>query len=205
MRSGTWAIGVTLLAVGCSSRPGAIRPPSVNPSRAARAAIEQYDRDGDGLLSEAEWSASPELSAVAENYDTSADRVLSADEIEDGIRIWQEGPVGARAVLFRVTMGGRPLSGATVRLVPAEFLGDSVKGAAGETNQSGAGNLSMAPEDRPRNAPNVALVQPGLYRVEITHPSNKIPEKYNANTVLGIEISGANPGPEGVTWQLSRS
>src|SRR5687767_1840895 len=99
MRSGTWRIVLALLlAAGCSSRPGKIRPPGVDPDDAADAAIEQHDRDGDGALSQAEWSASPELAAVAEHYDTTSDRALSAEEIAEGIRIWKEGPVGARAV-----------------------------------------------------------------------------------------------------------
>jgi hypothetical protein len=30
---------------------------------------------------------------------------------------------------------------------------------------------------------------PGLYLVEVTHPTAKIPEQYNSNTVLGKELS----------------
>jgi hypothetical protein len=61
----------------------------------------------------------------------------------------------------------------------------------------------MAAEDRPKNAPNMPLVQPGIYRVEITHPSVKIPAKYNTETTLGIEITSASPGPEGAIWSLT--
>jgi EF hand len=204
MRSAVWPVGIALiLAVGCSSRPGAIRPPSVDPDDAAGGAIEKYDRNGDGALSKDEWSDAPELVAVATQHDTTGDGALSADEIAEGIRIWQEGPVGARAVSFKITFNGRPLPGATVRLVPAEYLGEGVKAASGESGPDGSGKLRVAAEDLPKNAPNMALMQPGLYRVEITHPSVKIPEKYNAKTTLGIEVSGSNPGPQGITWALS--
>ena len=62
----------------------------------------------------------------------------------------------------------------------------------------------MAAEDRPRNAPNIPLMQPGLYHVEITHPSTKIPAKYNTQTTLGIEITSGNPGPEGAVLVAQR-
>ncbi|HEX2474823.1 MAG TPA: hypothetical protein VHK01_08760, partial [Lacipirellulaceae bacterium] len=169
---------------------------------AAAAAIDKYDQNGDGALSRDEWTQSPELSSVAAEYDTTGDSALAVDEIAEGIRIWQDGPVGARAVPFKVTFNGRPLAGASVRLLPAEYLGDAVKGASGESGPDGTGKLRLAPEDLPKNAPNMSLMQPGLYRVQITHPSVKIPEKYNSETTLGIEISGSNPGPQGITWTL---
>jgi hypothetical protein len=204
MRSAAWRVGIVFALIGgCSSRPSAIRPPSIDPDDAAATAIEMYDRSGDGSLSKDEWSQAPELAAVAAQYDTTGDGALAADEIAEGIRIWQEGPVGARAVSFKVSFNGRALPGATVRLIPAEYLDDAVKGASGQSGQGGSGKLRLAPEDLPENAPNMALMQPGLYRVEITHPSVRIPEKYNSQTTLGIEISGSNPGPQGITWHLS--
>ena len=48
-----------------------------------------------------------------------------------------------------VTLDGQRLSGAMVKLIPAPFLGDVIKGASGETGATGAGQLSMAAEDRP--------------------------------------------------------
>jgi hypothetical protein len=205
MRSGAWQAGIVfILATGCSSRPGAIRPPGVDPEDAAAAAIEKYDRNRDDALSRDEWSQVPELAAVAAGYDSSGDSALSAEEIAEGIRIWQEGPVGARPVPFKITVNGRPLAGATVRLLPADFLGDAVKGASGESGPGGSGKLRLAAEDLPKNAPNMALVQPGLYRVEITHPTVKIAAKYNSQTTLGVEITGSNPGPLGIDWALSQ-
>ena len=195
--------GLVLLAAGCSGRPGAIRPPDVDADAAAAQAVELHDGNGDGQLSKEEWSASPALVAVAPSYDKDADGNLSADEIAAGFAGWKQSGVGARAVPFAVLWNGRPLSGATVRLNPAPFFDGALKGASGESGPGGAGQLNMAPEDRPHNAPDIPLMQPGLYHVEITHASIKIPEKYNSQTTLGIEISGSNPGPEGIRWSLS--
>jgi hypothetical protein len=175
----------------------------VNPDDAATAALEQFDTNGDAALAQDEWNKSPVLASVAEQYDTSGDRTLSAEEIAEGIRGWQQGPVGVRVVPFKISYNGRPLSGAKVSLLPAEFLGGAVKPASGESGQLGTGKLRLAPEDLPKNAPKMPLMQPGLYRVEITHPSVKIPAKYNTQTTLGIEISGGNPGPQGIVWDLA--
>jgi hypothetical protein len=200
-----WQIGIALAlsSIGCSRGPGAIRPPKVNANTAAAAAIEQYDRNGDGKLGKDEWTVSPELAAVATEYDKNGDGELTAEEISAGIATWQQTGVGARTVPFSLRLNDKPLAGATVRLIPAGFLGDSTKEASGETNSGGIGQFNMKPEDRPSNAPNIALMQPGLYHVVITHPTITVPAKYNSASTLGIEITSANPGMEGVKWSLS--
>jgi hypothetical protein len=199
-----WQIGLAfLLAAGCNRGPGAIQPPDIDADAAASHALELHDRNGDGQLSKDEWSASPALVAVVPGYDRSGDGTLTDTEIADGIAAWRQSGVGARSVPFSLRWNGRPLAGATVRLVPAPFIESGLKGASGQSGPSGAGQLSVAPEDRPRNAPNIPLMQPGIYHVEITHPSIKIPAKYNTETTLGIEITSGNPGPEGIIWSLS--
>ncbi|HEX3599635.1 MAG TPA: hypothetical protein VHU84_05795 [Lacipirellulaceae bacterium] len=196
-------IAIIVGAAGCNQGPGAIRPPKVNASAAAAAAIKQYDRNGDGKLAKDEWRTSPALAAVASQYDQNGDGELTSEEIAAGIAAWRQTGIGARTVPFEVRLNGQPLSGATVRLEPAPFLGGGVKEASGETSAGGNGQFNMKPEDRPKNAPNMPLMQPGLYHVLITHPSIKIPPKYNIDTTLGIEITSSNPGPEGVKWSLS--
>jgi len=188
---------------GCSSRPAALYPPKINPTKAARAAIEALDRDGDGKLSKGEWGASPELSAIARQYDKSGDGMLDTDELQAGFVAWQENSPGPRQVPFSVSLDNQPLVGATVRLVPAAFFSSEIKPASAQTGPGGGGMLTLAPEDMPKGAPKIELMQPGLYRIEVTHPSRKIPAKYNTETTLGIEITSANPGPQGVHWSLS--
>lgn len=192
-----------VMVAGCSGRPGALLPPKVNANSAASAAVEQFDRNGDGQLAKDEWAASPELAAVVERYDTDKDGILTSAEIAAGLGAWQNSGMGMRTVPFSVRLNGQPLAGAQVRLVPAPFLGGNVKEASGETSQGGAGSMDLKPDDKPSNAPKMALMQAGLYRVEITHPTAKIPAKYNTATTLGIEITSGNPGTQGVVWSLS--
>ncbi len=199
-----WSILFLLVAtMGCSRGPSALRPPKVDAKAAAKSAIAEFDRDGDGKLSKAEWSTSGALLAIAERCDINKDGMLDIDEIRSGIENWQENAIGPRSLPFSVRLDNRPLEGAVVRLVPATFMGAGIPPAAAETSSGGGGQLAMAEADRPRNAPNMPLVQPGLYSVEITHPSKKIPAKYNTQTTLGIEVTSSSPGPEGTIWSLS--
>jgi hypothetical protein len=197
---------IVLLAAftfGCARGPGALYPPEIDPAAAAQLAVELHDDNGDGSLNEDEWKSSAALAAVANRFDANGDAQLVVDEIRDGLVEWQENAVGPRVVPFVVQLDNRPLAGATVRLVPADFLADELKPATAETGVGGSGHLTMAPEDMPKNAPKIRLVQPGLYSVEITHPSRKVPARYNTKTTLGIEITSSNPGPVGILWSLS--
>jgi hypothetical protein len=192
-----------LLGVGCSGRPGRLAPPDIDSDDAADAAIEQLDANGDGQLDEGELAKSPALASAKSRYDADGSGALSAEEIAAGIRRWAEGKMGAVSVPFVVQWNGRPLDGVQVRLTPEPFLGDEAKGGVGEIER-GVGYLTWAPEDRPSGAPNVPLIPPGLYRVEITHPSIQIPAKYNSSTTLGIEIAKDTLTTGGITWALTK-
>lgn len=78
-----------------------------------------------------------------------------------------------------------------------------MKPAAGRSTTGGRGVLGMAPEDAPADGPKMPIVQPGLYRVEITHPSVKLPAKYNSTTAFGLEVANYTLTPAGVVWELS--
>ena len=84
----------------------------------------------------------------------------------------------------------QPLSGAEVRFVPLPALQDVLPIGTGATDSDGVAMISAAEDELPSAAPKVAgLMPPGLYLVEVTHPTTKIPEKYNRQTVLGKEVS----------------
>jgi hypothetical protein len=192
-----------LLVGGCSGRAGRVSPPDVSADDAAEAAIEAYDQDGDGNLAESELASTPGLAHVMTDYDANGDGMLASDEIAAGVRKWSEGKMGAAPWPFQVKVNGRALEGAIVKLVPEAFLGDAVKPAAGETSRGGRGSLGIAMEDLPPNAPKRPIVQPGLYRVEITHPSLAIPAKYNSESTLGLEVASHTLTPEGSVWNLT--
>ncbi|RIK84149.1 MAG: hypothetical protein DCC67_05265 [Planctomycetota bacterium] len=187
---------------GCRRAPGRIEPPEIDAAAAGEAAVQQLDKNSDGQLADVELQGSPALASAKARYDADGNGSLSEEEIAAGIRRWAEGKLGAVSVPFAVTLDRRPLEGVQVRLTPEPFLGEAAKGAIGEYRR-GSGYLALAPEDRPAGAPNIPLVMPGLYRVEITHPTVKIPAKYNTATTLGIEISQDTLSNAGVSWDLT--
>jgi hypothetical protein len=201
MRRSWIALGV-LAAVGCGGRPGRLSPPRIDPEEAALAALKAYDENQDESLSAAELTKCPALVHVLPQYDSSGDGALSSDEIAAGIRGWSEGKMGATPWPFQVKFNGRPLEGAHVELIPEPFLGDAVKPAFGDSGQGGRGALGMSLDDLPSNAPKRPLVQPGLYRVKITHPSVKIPASYNEQTTLGLEVASYSITPDGSVWDV---
>jgi hypothetical protein len=176
---------------------------SIDGEESAARAVDEFDQNSDRSLGAEELKACPSLEAAIGAYDTDGNKALSEAEIAAGIGLWSKRAVGAIPLPFAVTLDGRPLPGAVVKLIPEPFVGDSLKPAGGQADETGGGMLNMAAEDRPANVPaQLAVVQPGLYRVEITHPTRKIPEKYNVKTTLGVESSAAGQTTSGVTWAL---
>ena len=189
--------------LGCSNRPGRIAAPDVDADSAAQAALDLYDRDSDAQLNSEELKASPPLVNALPAYDSNHDGALSEAELVEGMQSWTSRGVGAMALPFMVRMDGRPLEGTQVKLVPAPFLGEAIQPAEGVTDNTGSGSLEVVAENRPSSFPkNLPLMQPGLYMVEITHPSIAIPETYNTASTLGLEAGVAGQNPSGVTWEL---
>src|SRR5438552_2794572 len=119
-----------LLASSCGRLgQSSVKPPSVNPNKAADKAIELCDKDGNGLLSASELAACPGLLAALANYDTSGDKQLSREEIAARLTDMYAHATGLTSFNCRVTLDGRPLRGAHVRLSPEPFLGGDVKSA----------------------------------------------------------------------------
>ena len=88
-----------------------------------------------------------------------------------------------------MTVGGRPLDGATVRFVPERFLQGAVKPAVGTTDRQGAAIIAIADEDLPADQRTLRAMQPGIYRVEIKHPGVA-----NLDRLLGFEVDPAMRG-----------
>lgn len=198
-----YLIVAALVAGGCSGAPGRLTPPKVSANGAADEAFELYDQNQDGSLAKSELAECPGLTHAFTSYDTDGSGQLSHDEIAAGIRVWSEGKMGMTSWPFQVRFNGRPLDGAQVKLVPEPFLGGAVKSASGESGPGGHGALGMAMDDLPSNAPKRPLIQPGLYRVEITHPSTPIPAKYNTESTLGLEVAAHTVNPGGTVWELT--
>ena len=185
----TCAILMVVWGTGCSNKPKRIHPPSINAKSAGSGAIELYDTDGNGALSRSELAACPGILAAFEQYDTSCDSQVQADEIAARIKNWQESRIGITPFECWVRLDGRPLGGATVKLVPEPFLGKAIQPASGTSDNNGQVVLAIAIDQLPAAQQRIRGVQLGLYKVEVTHPRGPLPEKYNAHTELGCEVT----------------
>ncbi len=173
---------------GCENRVERVRPPVIDASAAGREAIAQYDANQDGTIHGEELEKAPALKAALKQIDAGGNRRLTAGEITARIVQWQKSKLGLTTVRGMVRLNGKPLSDATVTLVPERFLGPNMQPATGKTDASGVASLSVAvpPE------PGLLGVAPGFYRVEISKKvdaTETVPAKYNTQTTLGLEVA----------------
>ena len=171
---------------------GGLKEYRVDPVAASKAAMEKYDKSGDGLLDQTELKACPALLRELRAYDESKDKKLTADEIGAVIKDMYGQGAGMTALACTVNLDGGPLSGATVRFIPESFLGPEIKEATGVTNSAGTAALGISPDELPKELRRHSLMRVGIYRVEVTHPTKKIPAKYNTETELGFEFHQLN-------------
>jgi hypothetical protein len=179
-----------ILVGGCSKSPKNFAP-RIDPATAGKAAIEQYDADYNSRISGKELEQAASLNSNLEKIDLNNDKALSADEIAQRIRYWQNTKQlwSRTPILCMVFHNKELLADAEVKLVPEKFLGEGVKPAKGKTSFNGVAVL-YADNPDPGDPPGVG---PGFYKVEITKPGEPIPAKYNTNTILGLDTSMDNP------------
>ncbi|MGI9456092.1 MAG: hypothetical protein ACR2NU_05985 [Aeoliella sp.] len=138
------------------------------------------DADSDGQLSEKELKACPGMLKAIGRYDENSDGAISADEITSRWTRVNEMPDVPQTPICSVTKSGRPLAGVTVMLEPEAFLADAIAPAHAETDRNGTC------QPKAEGSPGLAA---GIYKVRITDRQNKIPAKYNTETILGVELS----------------
>jgi hypothetical protein len=181
---------------GCSQGPTRVPAPSINPIAAAEQALELYDVDHDGALNEKELAQCPGILQRLTTYDQNENHRVDREEIVDRIANWVKSRIGLTQVISTVTYQGKPLAGATIVFEPEPYLGSDVKVAQGLTNAQGLVQMAIAAENLPEQVRKRSLMQCGTYKVRITHPSIKLPTKYNTETTLGYETTLGNPYAE---------
>lgn len=172
--------------IGCGG-PGRIAPPEWAPEEMADSAMSLNDLDGDGEIGKEELEKAPGLKAAVErdgenSADTDGNGSLSRDEIRDRIKLFQDSELGVQLFAVTIRLNKKPLGGATITLEPEEFLSGTLKTATCVTREDGTGRPESPIAD-------IMGVQPGMYRVKITHPDKEIPAKYNEETTLGIDLA----------------
>lgn len=197
-------VGLLPLCIGCSGRPTRINPPGISAGDAGDQAIRDYDRDGDGQLSNGELAKCPGILAALEHFDTNSDGSVSGTEITKRIEQWQETGVGIMSFVCTVRLDGRPLQGAQIKLIPESFLGEAVKPALGTSDQGGVVAVSISEEDLPKHlrGRRIKGVHCGVYKIQVTHDGSPIPARYNKDTELGHEIAADVRKPQHVVFDL---
>jgi hypothetical protein len=182
-----------LVAGGCSGSPQRVNPPEIDPSTAAAAAMETYDTDHDGKLSNEELMKCPGVLISMKKYDVNGDKAIDAAEFEQRLTQLLKNKTGATQLACHIVYQGKSLPGATVVLEPEPYLGDEIQAAEGVTSNSGMADVGMPAENAPEALKNLKLIQYGTFKVRVTHPTIQIPAKYNTDTTLGYETIPGEP------------
>jgi hypothetical protein len=197
-RALVWLGGLGLLCGwGCSGAPQAPPRQHVNATAAAKAAIAQYDTNGDGKLDAQELEQSPPLAAMlatVKHHDPSHGDWLTAEDIAGRIKSWLQADTIITSGDVVVLLDGKPLAGATVTLEPEPWLGPSYRTSTGTTKASGYASMS-------RTLEAYTGIYLGLYRVKISKKVDgreTVPQRYNDKTVLGREVADDVPDAESV-------
>ena len=183
--------------VGCGRATPRLAVPAIDAAAAGQAAIEQYDTNHDGVLSGAESDQCPGLKSSMKLY-AHGTGDITADDIAERIRKWQENRVCMSQTAIKLTLDGKPLEGATVTAEPEKFLGPNIPAASGVTNVHG----TVWPQvDRSR--PGLFY---GLYKLRVSKKVDgreTIPPRYNTQTELGFEKSPDAAGLRGMKFELT--
>ncbi len=192
----SYAVIGWLVAVAGCSRVAKIEIPVFNPSATAKAMTSALDKDANGSVSMEEAKGSPGLHATFGRYDADGNKSLSLEEISAKFDRLLHSGVGILSVGGTVAYKGKPLAGATVKLVPEEFFGGALQPAEGVTDATGYFNPVTA------NDVGIDGMQFGIYKVEVTHPQINIPAAYNTATTIGCEISPTDRGGDTIEFDL---
>ena len=164
--------------------------------------MEHYDANDDGALEPSELSSCAALAAALASFDADGDGRLGPNEIIDGLTQMYASRESLTEVTCTVTLRGRPLAGANVRLRPIEMMEDTLPAAEGVTNERGTVRPIIDSELIPEEFRQKPLMYPGLYRVEITHPQAQLASRYNTATVLGCMVDPAARGGTSARFDL---
>jgi hypothetical protein len=168
----------------------------------AKAAMQEFDKNGDSFLDATELNACPGLKSALAEIDKNNDRKLSPDELRDRFATYKAVGVGAISVGCTVSMNGRPLGGAAVTFTPENCMLGVIKPATATTLSDGS-VVDFQIE---------GVTQPGLpaglYKVAISKIDagvEAVPTRYNSSTTLGCEICTAPRGGNTVlTFSLTK-
>lgn len=168
------------LLVGCSG-PSRIAAPAWSPSSSSAKAMELWDANTDGGLDSQELLQCPGLARDVGAIDANRDGTMSREELQARLEAFEENGTGLKAASFLVTLNGRPLPDAEVRLIPEEFMEGILEPASGVTNTVGI----VRPQSE---TADLRAMQLGYYRVEIESPFIKTDAQRESIRSLGASV-----------------
>lgn len=172
-----------LCIFGCSDG-GRVEAPPFDPVGIATGAIAAYDTDSDGGLNKKECKKSPFDLA---RWDLDSDGQIVESEIQERIEKYVEKKTGLLDVICQVTYNRQPISDALVEFVPEDYMGGAIEAAEATTDRDGRATPAI-PAVIAKDAV-LTGIRPGLYKIKVTHPSVKIPAKFNEETTLSFDAS----------------
>jgi hypothetical protein len=183
----------SLSFVGCSRGPSRIQPPDISPESSAAEALNLYDANKDGALDKTELANCPAMLAELAAYDVDSSGSVSREEIVGRISGLLKRGVGLSRLNCNVSLNGRGLENASVEFEPEAYLGDDIQKAFGTTNARGVAQMAIPAEELPEDQRDLKGIHYGTYKVRISHPTIKLPPKYNVETTLGYESRPGDP------------
>ncbi|MGI9324852.1 MAG: hypothetical protein ACR2PZ_06500 [Pseudomonadales bacterium] len=172
------ALGTLLL--GCSG-PSRIEAPAWNPSSSAAKALDLWDTDQDGGLDAQELRQCPGLARDMRAVDSDKDGKMSGAELLARLQAFEANGTGLKAASFLVTLNGKPLPAADVRLIPEKFMEGILEPAFGKTNTAGI----LRPQSE---SADLRAMQLGYYRVEIESALIKTDAQRESIRSLGASV-----------------
>ncbi len=185
--------GILCLAGCAGPAPSGPEMPIFDHQAAATQAMGEYDLDHNGSISKEEAKPSPALTEAFRHFDKDSDGSISADELAGRLKYYSDVGIALYGWSCEVRLDGRPLSGATVTLVPEAFMKSVAQPATGVTDASGVAMPSVNDTD-PKG------VWFGLYRIELSKKDASghevVPPEFNKKTRLGQELAPDNRSAE---------
>jgi hypothetical protein len=182
------AIGGSLLALlGCAGgNSKGPKAPALSPDEAGAGAMAEYDANKDGGIDAKEAEKCPALKTAFQTVDRDQDGKITAKEIANRLRLYQEHKVAVMSIPCQVFLDNFGLAGATVTFVPEKFMGPNVPPATGVSEEDGNVDLQIGGEKAPG-------LHCGFYRVTVSKKDAKgketIHARFNTQTTLGFEIA----------------
>jgi hypothetical protein len=173
----------TLILAGCGQGPDRVEAPDWDPPAMAERIVADLDKNGDAQIDAEELAAAPGLKSGVRFIDVNKDDRVTGEELEARFERYREARIGLRSPGFRLVYKGRPVADAEVVFTPEPFLEGVIETARGTTDAQGIVTPQAEGQD-------LLGMRVGYYRVQVTSPRTRIPEKYNGSaTTLGADVS----------------